>query len=203
MYLVPPRDIADEGMIWKAKGNIYGLRDAAANLRRQVLAHLITIGGEVSAVDPCLVLFRKEGKTQGAVALWVDDYFLVGKSEFTKFVQEKIAAEFTVGKVVRNEFKYLGIQMKQAEKGVYTQSQLDYIEGLEKIEVPVEADKKELDEYGLSILRQGTGKLNWAAQGTRPELCYRVAELSTHFKKGDVGHLKAINKCTRNRCTTL
>ena len=60
LYLVPPRDIADEGMIWKAKGNIYGLRDAAANLRRKVLEHLVMIGGEVSAVDLCLVLFRKE-----------------------------------------------------------------------------------------------------------------------------------------------
>ena len=124
-----------------------------------------------------------EGKTSGAVALWVDDYFVVGEVEFTKYIQEKISAEFTVGKVVRDEFKYLGIQTKLAENGTYTQSQLDYIEGLEKVEVPVGDDKKDLDEYGLAVLRQGTGKLNWVAQGTRPELCFRVAELSTTFKK--------------------
>ena len=32
----------------------------------------------------------------------------------------------------------------------------------------------------------------------RPELCFRVAELSTHFKNGSVSHLKMINKCIKD-----
>ena len=47
LYLIPPDDIKDEGMIWKMKGNLYGLRDGAANLRRKAIAHLIKIGGEI------------------------------------------------------------------------------------------------------------------------------------------------------------
>ena len=96
----------------------------------------------------------------------------------------------TENETEQGEFKYLGLKTEKTEEGAYTQSQEDYIKGLEKIEVPVGSDRKELDEYRLLILRHGTGKLNWAAHGTRPELCYTVAELSTHFKKGDVGHLK-------------
>ena len=197
LYLVPPSDVKDEGMIWKVKGNLYGLRDGAANLRKKAVSHLIKIGGIVSKIDPCLVLFHKNGKTQGAATIWVDDYFVVGKSDFTRFVKESIEAEFTVGKAVKDKFKYLGIETEKSNDGAYTQSQEDYINTLEKIDIPVGLDKKELDEYGLSILRHGTGKLNWAAHGTRPELCYKVAELSTHFKGGNVNHLKLINKCIK------
>ena len=96
----------------------------------------------------------------GTLALWVDDYFVVGEAKFTKYIQEKILAEFTVGRVIRDEFKYLGVQTKLIENGTYMQSQFDYIEGLKKVEVPVGDAKKDLDEYGLAILRQGTGKLN-------------------------------------------
>ena len=41
-------------------------------------------------------------------------------------------------------------------------------------------------------------ELNRAAQGTRPELCFRVVELSTHFKNGNVRYLKLIKKSIRD-----
>ena len=66
------------------------------------------------------------------------------------------------------------------------------------VEIPTKNIKENLDDHGLSILRHGTGKLNWAAQGSRPELCFRVAELSTHFKSGSVSHLKLINKSIKD-----
>ena len=68
-YLIPPRDLKDDGMIWKVKGNLYGLRDGAANLRRKAVAHLIKIGGKISKIDPCLAIFHKEGKIQGAATI--------------------------------------------------------------------------------------------------------------------------------------
>ena len=32
LYLVPPDDIKDTEMIWRVRGNLYGLRDGADNL---------------------------------------------------------------------------------------------------------------------------------------------------------------------------
>ena len=69
LYLIPPNDIKDDGMIWKVKGNLYGLRDGAANMRKKAIKHLIQIGGKQYETDPCLVIFKKQGKTQGEATI--------------------------------------------------------------------------------------------------------------------------------------
>ena len=176
-------------MVWKMKDNIYGLRDAAVKLRRRGLEHLVMIGGKVSAVDSCLVLFQKVGKSLGVVALWVDDCFVVGEVEFTKYIQERMLTEFMVGRVVGDEFKCLGIHAKLAANGTFMQTLLDYIEGLREEEVSVGDDKKYLDEYGLTVNRVG--------QEARLQLCFVVVELNVHFKEGVVGHIKEVDKCVK------
>ena len=92
--------------------------------------------------------------------LWVDDYFMMGKKEFTKYLQVCIKKVFTVGRVATDEFKYLGIKTERSKDGTFKQSQEDYIQSLEKVDIPKRLDKEELDEYRLSILRHGTGMLN-------------------------------------------
>ena len=36
LYLVPQDDIKDTEMIWRVRGNLYGLRDGADNLRKKL-----------------------------------------------------------------------------------------------------------------------------------------------------------------------
>ena len=122
---------------------------------------------------------------------------MVGDRKLIYFIQKKIQEEFTVGRIVKDSFKYLGIRTEARKDGGFQQHQKEYINKLEEVEIPAKNIKENLDEHGLSILRHGAGKLNWAAQGTRPELCFRVADLSTHFKSGSVSHLKLINKSIR------
>ena len=43
-------------------------------------------------------------------------------------------------------------------------------------------------------LRSIVGKLNWAAQGTRPDMAFDVVELSSHFQEGKVSDLIRANK---------
>ena len=40
--------------------------------------------------------------------------------------------------------------------------------------------------------------LNLLAHGSRPDMSYMVAELSTHFKQGNIQHLKSINKAVKS-----
>ena len=98
----------------------------------------------------------------------------------------------------KETFKYLGIQIELSKEGGFQQHQKDYIKKLEEIQILAKNMKENLDDHNLSILRHGAGKLNWAAQGKRLELSFRVTELSTHFKSGNVGHLKLINKSLRD-----
>ena len=140
-----------------------------------------------------LVQFNEASVANERIASKLEDV-KKSKGVVDQELKEKIEDEFTVGKTVRDSFKYLGIKTEERKDGGFQQNQEEYISSLEQVEILAGHSKDELDEYGLSILRHGTGKLNWAAQGTRPELCYKVAELSTHFKSKNIGHLKLINK---------
>ena len=102
------------------------------------------------------------------------------------------------GRVAKESFKFLGIRTEVRKDGGFQQYQKDYIGKLEQVEIMVKNVKENLDEHGLSILRHGVGRLDWAAQGEGPELCFRVAELGTHFKNGNVGHLGLISKSIRD-----
>ena len=88
-------------------------------LRRRVLDHLVMIGGEVSAVDMCFILFWRVGKSLGEVALWVDGCFMSVEVVFT--IQERMMTEFTVNKVDGSELKCLGIHPKLAQNGTVMQ----------------------------------------------------------------------------------
>ena len=59
-------------------------------LRRKAMKHLIHIGGTVSKIDPCLVVFKSKGKILGAATIWVDDYFVVGTNKLLDFVQKRL-----------------------------------------------------------------------------------------------------------------
>ena len=76
---MPHSDIKDEVVIWRVKGNLYRLRDRVASLYRKAMAPLIKIFGRMSQIDLCLVLFINNEEMQGAVTIWVDDYFTTGR----------------------------------------------------------------------------------------------------------------------------
>ena len=48
-----------------------------------------------------------------------------------------------------------------------------------------------------TILRQMVGRLNWAVQGSRPDLAFEMIQLSTKLKKGIVSDFIQAVKCTR------
>ena len=52
-----------------------------------------------------------------------------------------------------------------------------------------------LDKEEVKLLRRQTGKINWAATQSRPDLAYDAVELSTKFKRGTLNDLKKTNRC--------
>ena len=97
--------------------------------------HLVKIGGKISETDPCLVTFRSKEGILGAATIWADDYLVVGGMKLVEFVQEEIQEEFTVGRIARDSFKYLGIQIEVIKEGGFVQHQKDYIQKLEDVQI--------------------------------------------------------------------
>ena len=55
---------------------------------------------------------------------------MVGGKKLVEFLKEKIQEEFTVGRIARDSFKYLGIQIEVIKEGSFLQHQKDYIQKL-------------------------------------------------------------------------
>ncbi len=88
---------------------------------------------------------------------------------------------------------YTGYYINQKEDGISV-DQLKYVDNVKIPDIDTKKlkdRKREMTQDELTLLRQLTGMINWAARATRPELCFQTIDLSTKFKGGKVEHLIA------------
>ena len=194
VYMEPPAERNRCGKIWRLKKAVYGMNDAGRRWFLKVESALLRLGCEKSKYDHCLFVFRVNGSLAGIILLWVDDIFYAGILEFEEKVMEQIAKEFMIGRTEEETFQYVGLNISTIQDGI-TLDQINYIEERTGPAVLRGGDnKRPLDREESKLLRQQTGKINWAATQSRPDLSYSVVELSMKFKNGTLADLKKTNK---------
>lgn len=201
VYITPPREAnVPDGKIWKLLHCLYGLNDAARHFYQSVVETLKNLGCNCSSLDPALFFFRRDGKLEGIVASHVDDFLHAGSEYFDNLVMSKLRDRFLAGKLEESIFKYIGFEIIQMDDGIIL-DQSSYINDLENgVLKPQRAIQKQaqLDNKESTLLRQLVGRLNWAVQGSRPDLSFEMIDLSTKLKQGSVADLiraiKAIGK---------
>lgn len=181
-------------MVWRLLKAVYGMNDAGRKWYLKVEKVLTGLGCRKSLYDHCLFSYKVNGELAGILLLWVDDIFYAGTKEFEEQVMIKVSEEFLIGRTEEASFTYIGLVIKTTSEGI-TLDQCDYIEDrLKPATLKGGDNKRPLDKEEMTLLRRLTGKINWAASQTRPDLSYSVVELSTKFKKGELGDLKKANK---------
>ena len=79
---------------------------------------------------------------------------------------------------LKKEFKYVGLDIIQIPDGVILDlDQGQYLQKLESIVIKLDKAKQKKehsDEGQLHLFRGPVGKLNWAAQGTRPDVSLKL-----------------------------
>ena len=126
--------------------------------------------------------------------MWVDDIFYAGVREIEEKVMQKIGKEFMIGRTEEETFQYVGLKISTTDKGI-TIDQIKYVEDRTSVAVLRGRDnERPLDKEESRLLRQQTGRINWAATQSRPDLAYTVVELSMKFKNGTLADLKKANK---------
>ena len=194
VYMEPPVEVRRPGMVWLLRKAVYGMNDAGRRWYFRVEQVLTSLGCKKSLYDHCLFSYRVGGELAGIILLWVDDIFYAGTQQFQKEVMIKVAEEFLVGKTEEGAFTYIGLNIKSTSEGI-TLDQIDYIKDrLEPAILKGGDNSRPLDKEEMTLLRRQTGKINWAASQTRPDLSYTVVELSTKFKSGVLEDLKKSNK---------
>ena len=202
VFLKPPKEAGlKKGQLWKLKHCLYGLNDAARQFYLSVSECLLEAGCTKSKLDPALFIFSENGVLHGLVACHVDDFSHAGTELFNRMIIEgAICRRFIIASKERRVFKYIGFNIHQNNDGSMTLDQSDYVNDLEV--VSVSSERKQHSEVDLSPeerteLRSIVGRMNWAVQGTRPDLAFDLTDLSTKFRSGKVSDLVKATKCIK------
>ena len=194
VFMLPPADIKKPGLIWRLKKPLYGLDDASRKFWLRVKEVLKKMGLKVLEGDEAFYYLHKDGKLIGAVITHVDDFTLAGTEDFVNDVINTLAEELTVSKIEKENFRYTGIDVKTVEDGVEIDMK-DYVDSLEEVKEIRKADKEDpLTRAELKVYRKMTGKLNWLANSTRPDLSYTALAMS---KKNTMATIKDLRDITR------
>ena len=189
----PPPEQKKQGKIWKLKKAVYGMNDAGRKWYFKVEETLNRLGCSKSKLDHCLFISTKNAQLIGILLVWVDDIFYAGTQMFEEQVIRKVGEEFLIGRTEEESFKYIGLALETTDDRILL-DQIEYISKLQPAQLRGGDAKRPLDREETKLLRQMTGKINWAATQTCPDLAYTVVELSTKFKHPQLEDLKRANK---------
>ena len=202
VYIKPPKECGiDNSIVWKLKHGLYGLKDGARQfyLSVSVKEELLKLGCKMCEIDPAMFCLHRNDKLCGIVCCHVDDFLQAGDEYFEKMIKT-LRKRFVAGKIEEKNFKYIGFRITQDNDGIV----LDQSEYVENIANKTIDPKQALDKQSpltadeQTEYRQLIGQMNWAVQGTRPDMAFELIDLSTKLKQGNVSDMaraiKVINR---------
>ena len=196
----PPKEAKVEiGKVWKLKRCLYGLNDAARKFYDSVVMELKNLGCLQSMSDPALFYYKKDGNLCGILVSHIDDFLHAGNNTFEEDIMQKLRCRFVAGKLMENDFSYVGFQVKQTDDGVI----IDQSQYINDMKVPVVSVNRisqkddELTPIEYTTFRSVVGSMNWVGHGTRPDILYDLIELSMHFNQATVADLLRAVKIAR------
>ena len=123
IFVMPPKEVRDDGVIWKLNKAAYGLVDASRNWFFSVKEDLLKLKCIQSELDKALFRLFRNGQLEGIFAMHVDDFLFAGSEEFNRTVIDPIADKYKVGRRLADHFKYVGIDMVQNFDGTISVNQ--------------------------------------------------------------------------------
>ena len=163
-----------EGQLYRAKGSIYGTRDAGRSWWLKVKKTLLQIGFIESVLEPAWFLLTRAGRLIGAVLVHVDDFLIIGEEKDSMFVDAVEALKRALKLTMESPpMRYCGKLIERTSAGDVLVSQKEAAESIEEIMID-KARKKQpdalLDELEVTELRRVIGSLGWIARQTRPDI---------------------------------
>jgi hypothetical protein len=155
------------------------------------------LGFKQCDLDPAVFFVHHESILRGVICVHVDDFLHAGDIYFDGLMNQ-LRQRFSAGKIAEGKFLYIGFAVNQSNNSII----LDHSQYMDKIQgVSLEPDiltnkSRALNATEQTLFRQLVGQLNWAVQGSRPDLAYDMIVLSTKLKSGTVGDLTKAVKLT-------
>ena len=181
LYVQPPKDFREPGVLWKLNKVVYGLCDASRNWYLKVVEVLKELGMQISFFDKAIFTFKTD-KLEGIILIHVDDLLFFGSDVFYSRVMQKFKEAFLISREDRQVFKYLGIVVTQNPDGTILLDQKSFLEGMDADLLPSDSMKdkeRKANAEEKKLFRQGIGKLGWITSITKPEASFSYCALST------------------------
>ena len=199
----------------KMQKSAYGLCDAPLLWYEEAASRLTKRQWIRHPLDSCcfMLVSKKTHTLCGLLILHVDDMLLTGSMQDTEFQQavDFLRSDFKFGKwdqlSPKQPLKYCGGTISQSDYGI----EVSYEEYIKKIcPMQIAKGRKESDDIlpaELSAARGLIGALQWPATQGLPILCASMSIQAGEVPKGQVHHLRELNKSLRfakaNAATTL
>ena len=181
LYFSPPKD-GIEGVhpeiLVRIISGVYGLVDAPLHWRKSLVEDLHSLGYCESKLDPCIFKSHsRDGKLLGAVAVEVDDLFMIGNEEHESRMR-RLKDKYKFGKWVelrkeKDGCSFNGRRIRQEDNGGFLVDMEKFInERLNPIEVEkgrASKKKEEATDEERHAARAACGALNWLSKEGRPD----------------------------------
>jgi hypothetical protein len=216
IYMQQPSGFSDgTNRVCRLRKSLYGLKQSSAVWYETISKFILSMGYEVSKVDPCLFLQNKSQELPSYIFLYVDDMLLISDSLHTL---DKIVAEFQRQFSIKDLGKpkhILGIELIHTTNGIWI-GQKSFAMELVKtflrhdarpISSPCtsypEESYKTLDENHHKKYRSLVGGIQYLSQVTRPDLSFIGSLLGKFVSSPADVHWELAIRCLRYLKHTL
>ena len=197
VYVRPPKEVCEDGKIWRLKRCLYGLSDAPREWYDRVCTEMKKLGGVLSLFDKSLFMWHENNQLVGLITTHVDDFEYCGTLAWRSSVIDTILDLFKISKNEKGSFKYIGLNIEQNGAEIYV-DQHGYCNGLQEIKLESGRKKDEpLSEDDKIQLRSVSGQLLWASTQTRPDAAFDACQVSNYGSNATVKSLTEANKAVK------
>ena len=193
----PPPGISVHDLL-RAKGSIYGTKDAGRSWWKKLFKTLKAHGWIMSKLEPALFYLVVEGKLRGILITHVDDLFCAGEGAEFKATIDSMEKEIHL-KVKKEEFRFCGKNLIQ-KNGNIEIDQIDAIEGIDYMQLTKERRQQvnaPLTATEVSQFRALIGQLGWVARQSRPDVMVNVSMAAQSMGAPKIRDVIQLNKTVK------
>ena len=164
--------------LFRAKGSIYGTKDAGRSWWRKLWSTVRKHGWLMSKIESALFFLVESDQLVGVMISHVDDLFSAGEGMGMAYdnTLKELEKELHL-KVKRDEFRFCGKNILHKD-GAVELDQYDVIEGLDYMELDKDRRKQvnaELTDTEKTMFRGLIGQMGWITRQSRPDLMVNVS----------------------------
>ena len=197
-FLLPPKDVAAGGNLWKLNKGVYGLNDASRLWYERVKTELLALNCTISTLDQSLFFYKVDDILRGIIGIHVDDFWTCGTTSFFTSVVEKLSRTFTIGKRQGIRCRFLGLDIRHYLDGIHV-SLSNYVDKLEEIHIEQSTQGKHrsttIDEH--AEMRRVLGQFQWLSNQASPMICFDVSSFLSIVPSSTLSDLIRLKKLIR------